>query len=219
MPSINVLDAGGATQTVQSLPAVGPAAKAAALPFTIATDDPLLAAAQAATPAGTNLIGQVVSPAPATVSVDITRPADTTAYAAGDALSNSTSSPTTGGFTFASAARASGKSVILSDIVVTSSAPTATALQGEVWIFDTAVTNINDNSAFAISDAEAKTRVAVVPFSLAATANNAEGQAYSGVLITTVGSADLRFLIRVTNAYVPISAEVITVRAKFLPVD
>jgi hypothetical protein len=38
-------------------------------------------------------------------------------------------------------------------------------------------------------------------------------------MVTTVGSANLRFLIRVTNVYTPASAEVLTLRAKFLPVD
>jgi hypothetical protein len=151
-----------------------------------------------------------------TVSVDITRPSNTTAYTAGDALSNSASAPTTGGFTFTSAARASGKRTMLADMVIASSNVSA-ALQGEIWIFDTAVTNINDNSAFAVSDSEIKTLVAKVPFGLAAVGNNSAVHLPNlGMVIDTSGSADLRFLVRVVNDYSPASAEVLTVRAKFV---
>jgi len=162
-----------------------------------------------------------------TPTTDITRPADTTTYAAGDNLSNSTSAPTSGGFTLSNAARKSGGSGIITDMIVTSSivGSTALMLQGEVWIFDQAVTNINDNSAFVISDGEAKTLVGIVPFTLspcgaAASANNCKAH-IQGLTIgfTCVGSADLRYLIQVKNAYVPASSEVITVRAKTLYVD
>ncbi|MER9665564.1 hypothetical protein [Mesorhizobium sp. M0203] len=155
-----------------------------------------------------------------TCSVDITRPADTTAYAIGDALSDSTSAPTAGGFTFANAVRASGKSCILSDIIITSSNPAATALQGEIYIFDTAVTAVNDNAAFGVSDAEIKTLVAKVPFAMGVGANNNHVNVQNlGIGLTAVGSRDFRFLIKVTSAYTPASAEVLTFRAKFAPVD
>src|SRR5262245_45424593 len=79
-----------------------------------------------------------------TCTTDVTRPADTTAYAANDALSDSTSAPTSGGFTFSSAARASGGSGIITDAIIGTSNDAGTLLQGEIWIFDTSVTNIND---------------------------------------------------------------------------
>lgn len=220
MPSILVLDASGAAQTIQSLPAVGPNTKVNALPFTIATDDPLLAAAQAATPAGTNTIGAVVTPACMTVTVGFTRPADTNAYAVNDAYANSTSSPTVGGFTFANAARAAAKTCKLSDMIITNSNPASTGLQGEVWIFDTAVTAINDNAAFAVSDAEILTLVGKVAFSMATGVNNNSVHVQGiNIDLTTVSVPDLRFLVRVTNVYTPASAEVLTFRAKFEPID
>lgn len=154
-----------------------------------------------------------------TCSTDITRPADTTAYAANDALSDSTSAPTSGGFTFTSAARFSGGSGIITDLSVSSSAATG-AMQGEIWIFDTSVTNINDNSAFAISDSEVKTVVAKVPFTTIADTNNAYVQVQNlNIGFTCVGSANLRFLVKIKAAYTPASAEVITVRIKCLQVD
>lgn len=155
-----------------------------------------------------------------TCSTDITRPADTAIYAANDALSDSTSAPTSGGFTLTGAARVSGGSGIITDLIVTSSNNAATTLQGEVWIFDTSVTNVNDNAAFAISDAEVKTLVGVVPFTLVAGVNNSMKHVQNlSIGFTTVGSANLRYLVMVKNAYTPASAEVITVRAKVLQVN
>lgn len=154
-----------------------------------------------------------------TCSTDITRPADTTAYAASDALSDSTSAPTVGGFTLTGAARASGKSGVITDLIVTSS-NSAGGLSGELYIFDTAVTAVNDNAAFGVSDSEIKTLVAKVPFTLAAGTNNAHVNVQNlSIGFTTVGNANLRFLIKVVSAYTPISAEVITVRAKCAQVN
>ncbi|MER8941367.1 hypothetical protein NKH82_17930 [Mesorhizobium sp. M0915] len=155
-----------------------------------------------------------------TVSVDITRPADTTTYAINDALSDSTSAPTVGGFTFANAVRAAGKTAFLTDLIVTSSNPAATALQGEIYIFDTAFTAINDNAAFGVSDAEIKTLVAKIPFAMAVGTNNNHVHVQNlGIALTAIGGRDFRFGIKVLNAYVPANAEVITFRAKFAPVD
>lgn len=157
---------------------------------------------------------------PVSVQTDVTRPADTTAYAANDAMSNSTSAPTSGGFTLTSICRKSGGSVLLTDMIVTTSADAATPLQGEVFLFNTSVTNINDNSAFAVSDSEIKTCVARVPFALEDVGNNGfyHGQNL-GIVATASGSANLRFLIRVKNAYSPTSSEVITVIFKGIQLD
>lgn len=157
---------------------------------------------------------------PVSVSTDITRPADTTAYAANDALSNSTSSPTTGGFTLSSICRKSGGSVLITDMIVTTSNDPATTLQGEIFLFNQSVTAINDNAAFAVSDSEIKTCVAKVPFVLEDVGNNGFYHAQNlNILATASGSADLRFLVRVKNAYTPASSEVITVIFKGIQVD
>lgn len=157
---------------------------------------------------------------PVSVSTDITRPADATAYAANDALSNSTSAPTSGGFTLSSICRKSGGSVLITDVIVTTSNDAATLLQGEVWIFNQSVTNINDNTAFAVSDSEIKTCVAKVPFALEDAGNNGFYHSQNlSILVTASGSADLRFLVRVKNAYTPANAEVITVIVKGIQVD
>lgn len=154
-----------------------------------------------------------------TCTTDITRPADTTAYAANDALSNSTSAPTSGGFTFTGAARTSGGSGIITDMWIGSTAATG-SMQGEIWLFDQAVTNVNDNAAFAISDAENKTVVGVIPFTTGAGTNNAGVHVQNlNIGFTCVGSADLRYLVKIKAAYTPASGEVITTRLKIMQVD
>lgn len=145
------------------------------------------------------------------VSTDVTRPADTTQYAVNDALSNSTSAPTSGGFTFTSAAAVSGGAGIITDAIIATAADQGTLLQGEIWLFDRATTNINDNAAFAVSDAEIKTCVGKIPFSLEDAGNNGFFHAQNlNIGFVCNGSADLRFLIRVKNTYTPVSAEVFT---------
>lgn len=151
-----------------------------------------------------------------TATASITRPSDTTAYAADDAMSNSTSAPTAGGMTF-TVARTSGKSFLITDLVVIASA--GTAYQGELFLYDTAPTAINDNAAFTVSDAEMLTCVGKIPFSLAALGANAHGHTTNvGMLATTVGAATLRGLVRVTSAVTPGNAEVVTFRLKGMPV-
>jgi len=152
-----------------------------------------------------------------TCSTDITRPGDTTAYTANDTWADSTSAPTTGGFTLTGAARASGGSGLITDIYFLSSAVPGTLLQAEMHIFDSAATAVNDNAAWNLSDADAKLRIAIVPFALVADANNSYYHAQNlNIGFTCVGSANLRYLIKVKNAYTPISGEVLTVRAKII---
>lgn len=154
------------------------------------------------------------------ISVDVTRPADTTAYAINDCLSDSTSAPTSGGFTFTSAARKSGGSGIITDAIITTSADAATPLQGEIWLFNTSVTNVNDNSPFVVSDTEIKTCVGKIPFALEDAGNNGFYHATNlRIGFTCSGSANLRFLVRVKNAYTPASAEVLTFVIKCLQFD
>lgn len=154
-----------------------------------------------------------------TCKTDITRPNDTTAYAAGDNLSDSTSAPTSGGFTLTGAARKSGGSGVITDALIMSS-NAAGGMQGELWIFDTAVTNINDNSAFAISDTEVKTVVAKIPFLTVADTNNALAHVQNlAIGFTASGSANLRYLIKLKAAYTPAAQEVISVTVKCLQTD
>jgi hypothetical protein len=147
----------------------------------------------------------------ARIQTDVTRPADTTAYAVNDCISDSTSAPTSGGFTFAAAARVSGGAGIIRGYQVCTSNDPATTLIGEIFVFTTSATNVNDNAAFVISDTEVKTLVAKLPFNLEDIGNNGFYAASGlGIRYTCSGSDDLRFMIRAKNAYTPASAEVLT---------
>lgn len=155
----------------------------------------------------------------ATITTQFTRPADTNVYAAEDAFSDSTTVPTC--FTLTGAARISGGSGIITDAVIGMSTIPATALQGELWIFDAAVTSANDNAAFSLSDADRDKLVAIIPFTVGQGAVNNGSAHIQGLNIgfTCVGSANLRYLVKAKNAYTPASAEVFTARLKITQVD
>jgi len=155
---------------------------------------------------------------PKTIQTDVVLPTSSI-YAAGDALSDSTTTPTAGGFTFSNVGRSSGGSAIITDVTISSSADPATRLGGELWLFNQAVTAINDNAAFAVSDAEIKTCVGVVPFSLFDAGNNGFAHVSGlNILVTCVGTANLRFLIRARNAYTP-ATDTLTFTIKCLQID
>ena len=89
------------------------------------------------------------------------------------------------------------------------------ALQGEIWIFDGAVTAVNDNAAFLLSDADAAKLVGIVPFWLGRGAGaNATDFARAELAFTAVGSADPAFLVKVNNAYAPAALEELRFRFK-----
>ncbi len=149
-----------------------------------------------------------------TITTSIARPADGNAYAANDTFANSTSAPTAGGFTLTGMARVSGGNGIIRDAVFSTSA--GTALNGELWIFDTAVTAVNDNAAFTVPDSEILTLVGIIPFNCTdVTAANAASYVTNiDIGYTCVGSANLRFLVKVMAAVTPASAEVLSIRLK-----
>lgn len=157
----------------------------------------------------------------ATPTTTITRPADTNAYAADDAWADSTSAPTSGGATLSNACRVSGGSGVIVSALIVSSIDPATLLQGELWIGDSALTAVNDNAAFALSDADAIKIVpgGVIPFTLThsqASAGSGTNSSYNvtglNIAYTCSGTANLRFIPKVKNAYTPASAETLTVR-------
>lgn len=154
-----------------------------------------------------------------TLTTSITRPADVNQYNANDVWADSTSAPTAGGFTLTGAGRISGGSGVITDIVISSSAVPGTLLQGELHIFDQAVTAMNDNAAWSLSDSDALNRIAIVPFTMLADANNSFCHVQNlNISYTCVGAANLRYIPKVKNAYTPASAEVLTVKAKAIQV-
>lgn len=142
----------------------------------------------------------------------ITRPADTTAYAAGDVIGTAASQV----ITFFGARDPNGgdvnKGLILGAQVVDSAAP-ATLPSLELWLFDTAPAAQADNTAFAVTDAElAAGFLGVIPltYTYVGLASGNHVQRSDTVAIPfEVKSSDgaLYGVLVPRNAYVPVSGE------------
>lgn len=98
-----------------------------------------------------------------TPSANFTRPADTTAYAANDAVNNSTSAPTV--MTFTGMARTTGMGGIIAGATLHVGEKNATAAEFHLWLFDTSPTMNNDNAAFAPASGDLANLVGVLIFS------------------------------------------------------
>ena len=190
-------------------------------------------------PAGTNTIGKVdiVSfPAGAggelsvvsggrTVTVDasFTRPGDTSAYAPGDVVNNSTSAGTV--LTFTNVVRKAGGSGVILNALLIDGASQATKLDCELFLFDTTLTADNDNSPFTPTDAELGTCVGVIDFGASpflgdATVGAGGNCVYSAgglnLPIVAVGGQSLFGVLVARNAYTPTNAETFRVRLSVL---
>lgn len=143
------------------------------------------------------------------------READTTQYGANEEWSNDDSAPTA--YHFGELEGISGE--ILDAVIVSSNDP-ATLLQGELWLFDASTALVNDNAAFALSDADALKLVAVIPFTLATSVAGSGTNSLAHVVGVNAGfdcankSNGLYLRVKVKNAYTPASAETLTVRLK-----
>ncbi len=150
------------------------------------------------------------------VSAAYTRPAaDTNIYAPADALSDSTSAPTV--LTFSGMARQPGAGGWIVDTVLTVSVAATLLPSAELWLFDTTVTPVNDNVAFTITDAEALTLVAVLPFTVGYKSALNAGMHSDRTMIPyqcAATSTALYGLVVMRNAYTPTGSEVWTFRLK-----
>jgi hypothetical protein len=187
----------GGTVEVSSLPAIAGTVEVSAVGGVVAT-------AGTVTASGISRLPQAT----------LTRPADTTTYAAGDEISSSTSAPV------ALAFAGLGDSGVLTGATMWQSANQTTALSAELWLFrgTAAPTPNNDNAAFAPGTADLARVIGVIPFS---TSYNGAGTAGSGTAGNRVwvaaGMAPMPYetsggtlwgRVVARNAYVPVSAEV-----------
>lgn len=155
---------------------------------------------------------------PVKVTAAVTRPNDTNTYAAGDAVTDSTSAPTI--MTFASAARAANRSGSIVAARLIDSASVAVKGSFELWLFDTTVTPDNDNAVFTPTDAEVLTCIGVIPFTLSyvgdATVGSGGNCIYIGTLSEPINftsvTGNLFGEIVVRNAYIPVAQEIFTVQ-------
>lgn len=164
-----------------------------------------------------------------TVGASVIRPADTTAYAAGNVISDS-KSVATGYLTFPSAGKGGQGFGIIQEAILTDSANVATKPDLELWLFDQPPTVNQDGAAFAPSNADLLRLVTIISFSSAtynigaagagAAGNSANIQKNLGIPFNAQGTLNLGQslygVLVVRNAYVPVSAEQFSVRLQII---
>jgi len=137
-----------------------------------------------------------------------TRPADSTAYAAQDVVSNSTSAPAV--LTFAGAARANGGSgLILSARHLKNS---TTLASYRLHLYRVAPTAINDNAQFTLLYANRANRVGFIDFSHATGGTGSDSTSALSTfvnlpLVCDAASVSLFGILVATAAYTPTSGE------------
>lgn len=184
---------------------------------------------------GQTVLRQTVEAASAVfrIQTSFTRPADTTAYAAGDAMSNSTSAPDA--LTFADVARFLGGGGEILGALLLDSANQATKPSCELWLFCGSAAPVpdNDNAVFTPTDAELANLVGVIVFDGVTAGWAYVGDATVGAggnvvipgrigpsgagahrvglpFVCNAASDDLFGLVVARNAYTPVSGEVFT---------
>lgn len=160
-----------------------------------------------------------------TVAATFTRPADTTAYAAGDLVANSTTAGSVAPVELVGAARAAGEAIRVERLRLRKSAPGLTNAVFRIHLFrKSPVVSVGDNGVFnasgvlALSEIEGHVGYADVTMDLAA-AVGARGVGLpatgSGITCEAAGATghetSLWVLIEARGAYTPSSGEVFVV--------
>lgn len=151
------------------------------------------------------------------ISANFTRPADTTAYAAGDLVANSTTAGSVVPLTFTNAIRTAGDCVRIERVRIEKTSTSLTNASFRLHLFEASPTpTVGDNGAFNASGVLATNNVLnyVGAFNVTMTNSGSDGAAGFGVPITgaaitispTSGTSVYGF-IEVTAAYTPTSGE------------
>jgi len=155
----------------------------------------------------------------------VTRPANATQYAVGDALSDNATTPTAAGyFTLPLVRRKGGGGKIISATLHKSDDDVTTAAF-DVLLFDTvpALAGFEDNAAIAITDAEMKTCQGVLRFTAAGWARHGTGDTQTVTPESPIGfvcvstEMNLYGITALQGTYTPASAEVFTLTAFSVP--
>lgn len=166
---------------------------------------------------GLFVVGRVV-----TRQVTFARPNDTTTYTAGDVVADSASLPTT--MVFKDMVPAAGASGCIQQATIAIAANVA-ALQPDLqlYLYDSPFTLQGDNVAFAATNAQIATLVAVISFPVAAMVVTNAGVGNAGNIIcnaqglvipfnTTNSDRNLYGHLVVRNAYVPVAVTTFATR-------
>ena len=113
-------------------------------------------------PAGESFLG-AIGGRTTTVQSSFTRPADTTAYAIGDSVSDSTTAPSI--ITFANAARVAAGSGIVVGARLAKSTNVITNASFRLWLFTATSANTNDNAALSLPWANRTSVLGYIDFS------------------------------------------------------
>jgi hypothetical protein len=153
------------------------------------------------------------------VQDSITRPGNTTAYTAGDAMSDNATEPTAEGYFEFDLPCRKGGGVTLIDFTLHKSAQGQTAAKFALLLFTTlpALAGFEDNAAVAITDVEMKECKGVVVFNADEWANVATGdvqtQAKCIGIVSAAASVKVYGILVAQDAYTPGNAEVYTLTA------
>lgn len=144
----------------------------------------------------------------AVVGVEVTRPADTTAYAAGDAVADSTSAPTA--LAFLAAARESGGGGYVTRARIVTDQKTNVAAY-RLWLFSASPTVVNDNAVFPLLYTEKATRLGYIDIGPLATEDTTStcAQAINADirLAYTCAATTLFGLLETKTAFTPASGQ------------
>jgi hypothetical protein len=162
----------------------------------------------------------ILRPVTKVITVSKTRPNNTTTYAVSDVYSEDATTGTI--WTFSNAARANGLGGIIQSAVLIHSVAQTLKIDAELWLFDTTIASGNqDNAAWALTDAEAKTLIGVIPFSAGSfKVGNGNGIIMSDSLALpfqcAAGTTSIFGQVILRNAYVPVALEELTFRLRIL---
>lgn len=151
----------------------------------------------------------------ATSSANFTRPSDTTAYAANDAVNNSTSSPTV--MTFTGMARATGAGGIITGATLHIGDKPSTIGDFHLWLFDTSPTMNNDNAAFAPDSGDLANVTAIIPFLASSVSDGTGMRVYfaGGPIPYRCAATGLYGALQTRTGFTPISACTFRVKLHF----
>lgn len=163
------------------------------------------------------------TPVPSRAS--LTRPSNTTQYAAGDVISDTTSDAH---YTFGTSSdnvkssypvRRETQSGVINAARLWSSANQSSKLDAELWLFHTDIAVVADNSAFAPTDAEMLTLIGIIPFSYLDWKVGTATAGAGGNAVCEVKNIDLPIFagkgliygqLVARNTYTPVSGEIFT---------
>lgn len=145
------------------------------------------------------------------VTCQLTRETDTTQYAAKDAISDDDTAPTV--FKVSNLAAKNGGAGIIRGITLVKSTSTLTAASFNLELFTTTFTALEDNAIVDITDTEARTSIAVIPFTAVSGVAYSLNARWTNTnldipFVCASGDSALYLVFSAAEAYTPANAEV-----------